>query len=150
MTSTDQTGNPTARPPAAPDRAMTALLDAAATVDAHRSCEFTTLAADGIPPTWPTAVQRRPDGTLLLTIGLAFAQKARNVRRDGRVALLFSEPTGSGVSRWGFRGCSWGGRGGGRWWTSGRRGGGGGRCRSRGAAGRPRTPCGPGPSTSRR
>ncbi|MET9958476.1 hypothetical protein ABZ128_05205 [Streptomyces sp. NPDC006326] len=28
---------------------------------------------------------------------LAFAQKAFNIRRDGRVALLFSDPTGSGL-----------------------------------------------------
>ncbi|GAA3101319.1 hypothetical protein GCM10017687_10570 [Streptomyces echinatus] len=48
---------------------------------------------------WPTAVARREDGTLLLTTSLAFAQKALNVRRDGRVALLFSDPTGSGLDR---------------------------------------------------
>ncbi|WP_455681736.1 pyridoxamine 5'-phosphate oxidase family protein [Streptomyces vinaceus] len=32
-----------------------------------------------------------------MTTSLAFAQKALNVRRDGRVALLFSDPTGSGL-----------------------------------------------------
>ncbi|MFI1645602.1 hypothetical protein ACH4XT_01460 [Streptomyces avidinii] len=48
-------------------------------------------------PAWPTAVARRQDGTLLLTTFLAFAQKALNVRRDVRVALLFSAPTGSGL-----------------------------------------------------
>nr|WP_307839574.1 pyridoxamine 5'-phosphate oxidase family protein [Streptomyces sp. MBT49] len=67
-------------------------------LDAYRTCEFVTLGRDGIPLAWPTAVARREDGTLLVTTCLAFAQKALNVRRDGRVALLFSDPTGSGLS----------------------------------------------------
>ncbi|MEV4015632.1 pyridoxamine 5'-phosphate oxidase family protein [Nonomuraea angiospora] len=67
-----------------------------ALIDAYRTCEFVTLGADGTPLTWPTAAWRRTDGTLLVTTSLAFAQKALNVRRDGRVALLFSDPTGSG------------------------------------------------------
>ncbi|GHB56657.1 hypothetical protein GCM10010347_28450 [Streptomyces cirratus] len=77
---------------------MTAL-DAAPldVLDAYRTCEFATLGRDGAPLAWPTAVSRRQDGTLLLTTSLAFAQKALNVRRDGRVALLFSDPTGSGL-----------------------------------------------------
>ncbi|MFE6822038.1 pyridoxamine 5'-phosphate oxidase family protein [Streptomyces sp. NPDC057690] len=66
-------------------------------LDAYRTCEFVTLGRDGTPMPWPTAVRRREDGTLLLTTSLAFAQKALNVRRDGRVALLFSDPTGSGL-----------------------------------------------------
>ncbi|MHB9858622.1 pyridoxamine 5'-phosphate oxidase family protein [Streptomyces sp. YIM S03343] len=67
-------------------------------LDAYRTCEFVTLGRDGTPLAWPTAVSRRADGTLLLTTSLAFAQKALNVRRDGRVALLFSDPTGSGLT----------------------------------------------------
>lgn len=67
-------------------------------VDAYRTCEFTTLGRDGTPLTWPTAFHRREDGTLLVTTSLAFARKALNVRRDGRVALLFSDPTGSGLT----------------------------------------------------
>ncbi|KMO96100.1 pyridoxamine 5'-phosphate oxidase family protein [Streptomyces roseus] len=66
-------------------------------LDAYRTCEFATLAKDGTPLAWPTAVTRREDGTLLLTTSLAFSQKALNVRRDARVALLFSDPTGSGL-----------------------------------------------------
>ncbi|WP_338704261.1 pyridoxamine 5'-phosphate oxidase family protein (plasmid) [Streptomyces sp. Q6] len=65
-------------------------------VDAYRTCEFATLARDGTPITWPTAPLRRDDDTFLVTTSIAFAQKALNVRRDSRVALLFSEPTGSG------------------------------------------------------
>ncbi|WP_427918241.1 pyridoxamine 5'-phosphate oxidase family protein [Streptomyces sp. cg40] len=75
------------------------LLDSAPldVLDAYRTCEFVTLGRDGTPPAWPTAVRRRKDGTLLLSTSLAFAQKALNIRRDGRVALLFSDPTGSGL-----------------------------------------------------
>ncbi|MDR6979107.1 hypothetical protein J2X68_005841 [Streptomyces sp. 3330] len=75
------------------------VLDSAphAVLDAYRTCEFVTLGRDGTPAAWPTAVRRREDGTLLLTTSLAFARKALNVRRDGRVALLFSDPTGSGL-----------------------------------------------------
>ncbi|MEU6375370.1 pyridoxamine 5'-phosphate oxidase family protein [Streptomyces sp. NPDC046909] len=66
-------------------------------LDAYRTCEFVTLGRDGAPLVWPTASLRQKDGTLLVTTSLAFAQKALNVRRDGRVALLFSDPTGSGL-----------------------------------------------------
>ncbi|WP_416982495.1 pyridoxamine 5'-phosphate oxidase family protein [Streptomyces sp. T028] len=77
-----------------------AVLDSAPldVLDAYRTCEFVTLGKDGTPLVWPTAVRRRPDGTLLLSTSLAFAQKALNIRRDGRVALLFSDPTGSGLA----------------------------------------------------
>ena len=77
-----------------------ALIDAIdhSVLDAYRTCEFATLARDGTPLAWPTSPFRRPDGTLLVTTSIAFAQKAVNVRRDGRVALLFSDPTGSGHS----------------------------------------------------
>jgi Pyridoxamine 5'-phosphate oxidase len=71
--------------------------DLAGVLDAYLTCEFATLGRDGTPLTWPTAVLPRPDGTLLVTTSIAFPQKALNVRRDGRVALLFSEPTGSGL-----------------------------------------------------
>ena len=67
-------------------------------LDAYRTCEFATLAKDGTPLAWPTSPLRQPDGTLLITTSIGFVQKALNVRRDGRVALLFSDPTGSGLS----------------------------------------------------
>lgn len=73
--------------------------DTAALLDAYRTCEFATLGRDGTPMAWPTAAHRQADGTLLITTSLAFAQKALNVRRDARVALLFSDPTGSGLTR---------------------------------------------------
>lgn len=69
-----------------------------AVVREFRSCEFSTLARDGTPVTWPTLpffdhAQRR----FLITCSIGLAQKAFNVRRDGRVAMLFSNPTGSGL-----------------------------------------------------
>lgn len=66
-------------------------------LDAYRTCEFATLAKDGTPLAWPTSPFRQQDGTVLITTSIGFAQKALNVRRDGRVALLFSDPTGSGL-----------------------------------------------------
>lgn len=66
-------------------------------LDGYRTCEFATLAKDGTPLAWPTTPFRQQDGTLLITASIAFAQKALNVRRDGRVALLFSDQTGSGL-----------------------------------------------------
>src|SRR5215213_11766696 len=67
-------------------------------VDRYRTCEFATLTKSGVPIAWPTAALFRDDGTFLITTSIALPQKAYNVRRDDRVALLFSEPTGSGLS----------------------------------------------------
>jgi Pyridoxamine 5'-phosphate oxidase len=66
-------------------------------LDAYRTCEFATLGRDGTPLTWPVSPWRQADGTLLVTASVGFAQKALNVRRDARVGLLFSDPTGSGL-----------------------------------------------------
>jgi len=66
-------------------------------LDAYLTCEFATLAKDGTPIAWPASALVRADGSMMLTTALAFPQKAFNVRRDPRVALLFSNPTGSGL-----------------------------------------------------
>lgn len=66
-------------------------------VDRYRTCEFATLTRSGVPIAWPTAALHRPDGTFLITTSIALPQKAYNIRRDDRVALLFSDPTGSGL-----------------------------------------------------
>ena len=68
------------------------------TIDAYRTCEFATLGRDGTPIAWPTSGIRTPDGGFLLTTSLGYPQKAFNVRRDARVALLFSDPTASGLT----------------------------------------------------
>ena len=38
------------------------------------------------------------DGRLLLTTSIGLPQKAFNIRRNPKVSLLFSEPTGSGIA----------------------------------------------------
>lgn len=64
-----------------------------------RTCELSTLARDGTPITWPTLPFWQPEqGRFLITTSIGLAQKALNVRRDGRVALLFSDPTASGLA----------------------------------------------------
>ncbi|WP_309238507.1 pyridoxamine 5'-phosphate oxidase family protein [Actinoplanes aureus] len=68
-----------------------------ADIDAYRTCEFATLTKSGSPVAWPTSGMVTADGTFLLTTSLGYPQKAINVRRDGRVALLFSNPTASGL-----------------------------------------------------
>lgn len=66
-------------------------------VDRYRTCEFATVGRSGVPIAWPTAALLRDDGTFLITTSIALPQKAYNIRRDDRVALLFSEPTASGL-----------------------------------------------------
>jgi len=76
--------------PLAPGSALTEA------VGAYRTCEFATIGKDGTPTAWPTSGIACPDGSFLLTTSLGYPQKAYNVRRDARVALLFSDPTASG------------------------------------------------------
>ena len=66
---------------------------------AFRTCEFATLAKDGTPIAWPTLPFFDADqGQFVVTTSIALAQKALNIRRDGRVSLLFSEPRASGLA----------------------------------------------------
>jgi pyridoxamine 5'-phosphate oxidase-like protein len=61
-----------------------------------RTCEFSTLARDGTPVTWPMLPFWRPDtGQFLTTTSIGLADKALNIRRNPRVSLLFSDSTGS-------------------------------------------------------
>src|SRR4051812_7614261 len=65
-----------------------------------RTCELSTLARDGTPITWPTLPFWQPEhGRFLITTSIGLAQKALNVRRDARCALLFSDPTASGLAQ---------------------------------------------------
>lgn len=64
-----------------------------------RTCEFTTLSRDGTPVTWPTVARYEPDhNRFLITTSIAFPMKVYHIRRNPRVALLFSNPTGSGLT----------------------------------------------------
>src|SRR5512140_2669179 len=63
-----------------------------------RTCELTTLAKDGTPVTWPTEpFFEAQNGRFLITTSIGMPQKAFNIRRNPRVSLLFSTPTGSGL-----------------------------------------------------
>lgn len=58
--------------------------------------EFATLTRHGAPITWPvTPFPGR--STIDVSTGLVYPSKAERARRDPRVALLFSSPTGSGL-----------------------------------------------------
>jgi hypothetical protein len=68
-----------------------------AALRAYRTAEFATIGRSGVPIAWPTSVLPADDGgSVLLGTAIGFPQKAFNVRRDPRTALLFSDPTGSG------------------------------------------------------
>jgi hypothetical protein len=63
-----------------------------------RTCEFSTLARDGTPITWPLVTLWQPEEErFVLTSSIGLPRKAMNARRDGRVSLLFSDPTASGL-----------------------------------------------------
>ena len=73
--------------------------EVAAVLREFRACEFTTLSKDGTPTTWPTSAWYEPGAMrFLITTSIGLPQKAFNVRRNPRVALLFSDPTGSGLT----------------------------------------------------
>jgi hypothetical protein len=68
-------------------------------IDRYFTCEFTTLSSDGSPVTWPVSPRLQADGRFLLGTSIGMPQKAFNIRRNPKVSMLFSEPTGSGVAR---------------------------------------------------
>src|ERR687888_960968 len=60
--------------------------------------EFTTIDAAGQPITWPLTPYYRPgDPCIDVTTGLGYPKKANDARANPKVALLFSDPTGSGI-----------------------------------------------------
>lgn len=68
-------------------------------IDRYFTCEFTSLSRDGSPVTWPVSPRLLADGRFLLTTSIGLPQKAFNIRRNPKVSLLFSYPTGSGVAK---------------------------------------------------
>jgi hypothetical protein len=72
--------------------------DLKSVVSAYRTCEFLTISRDGTPIAWPTISVQQPDGTFLISTSIGLPQKAFNVRRNPAVALLFSDPTASGLN----------------------------------------------------
>jgi hypothetical protein len=70
-----------------------------AVVREFRTCEFTTLSKSGTPVTWPVSAryQAGPE-RFILTTTIGFPNKIFNIRRNPRVSLLFSNPTGCGLT----------------------------------------------------
>jgi hypothetical protein len=66
--------------------------------DRFITTEYTTVAASGQPITWPvTPYYRVGDTCIDVTTGLGYPKKADDARANPKVALLFSDPTGSGA-----------------------------------------------------
>jgi hypothetical protein len=62
------------------------------------TCEFTTVDDRQQPITWPVTPYYSQGGpTIDVTTGLGYPKKADDARRNPHVALLFSDPTGSGT-----------------------------------------------------
>lgn len=63
-----------------------------------RCAEFSTVTRDGYPVAVQVSPQWQPaEGRILVTTSIGLPNKAYNARRDGRVSLLFSDPTGSAL-----------------------------------------------------
>ena len=62
------------------------------------TCEYTTVDPRRQPIAWPvTPYYRSGEPTIEITTGLGYPKKAEDARRNPRVAMLFSDPTGSGI-----------------------------------------------------
>lgn len=80
---------------------MTASLpdDVQAVFDRFITTELTTVTRAGQPITWPVTPYYRPgDPCIDVTTALGTPKKANDARNNPLVALLFSDPTGSGLS----------------------------------------------------
>ena len=80
---------------------MTASLppEVQAVFDRFITTELTTVDRHGQPITWPVTPYYRPgDPCIDITTGLGYPKKANDARANAMVALLFSDPTGSGLS----------------------------------------------------
>jgi hypothetical protein len=68
-------------------------------VDRFLVCEVTTLTRTGRPITWPlTPYLGQGGATIDVSTGVTYPAKAERARRDPRVAVLFSDPKGSGIA----------------------------------------------------
>jgi hypothetical protein len=69
-----------------------------ATVRHFLTCEFSTFSKSGSPITWPVSpFYLARQGQFLVFSSIGLPQKAINVRRNSRVSLFYSDPTGSGL-----------------------------------------------------
>ena len=82
-------------------RAVTASLpaDVQAVFDRFVTTELTTIDRTGQPITWPVTPYYTPGAPCIdVTTGLGYPKKANDARANPLVALLFSDPTGSGLA----------------------------------------------------
>jgi Pyridoxamine 5'-phosphate oxidase len=71
-----------------------------AAFDRFVTTEFTTIDVKGQPITWPVTPYYKPGDTCIdVTTGLGYPKKANDARANPKVALLFSDPTGSGLEK---------------------------------------------------
>ena len=65
----------------------------------YLTSEFVTIDASGRPIVWPvTPYFRAGEGCIDVTTGVGYPKKADDAARNPHVALLFSDPTGSGIA----------------------------------------------------
>src|SRR3954453_18357048 len=65
----------------------------------YLTCELVTIDAAGRPIVWPvTPYFSAEEGSIDVPTGVGYPQKADDAARNPRVALVFSDPTGSGVA----------------------------------------------------
>jgi Pyridoxamine 5'-phosphate oxidase len=70
--------------------------DVQSVFDRFVTTEFTTIDAKGQPITWPVTPYYKPgDLCIDVTTGLGYPKKANDAQANPKVALLFSDPTGS-------------------------------------------------------
>jgi hypothetical protein len=62
------------------------------------ACEYASLTRDNRPVTWPVTPYVGANGTLDISTGLSYPDKAERARRNPRVALSFSDPTGTSLA----------------------------------------------------
>ena len=66
----------------------------------YYTCEVTTVNSKGQPITWPCLPYfHQETGEIIFTASIAFPVKALNARRNPHVSLLYSDPTGSGLTK---------------------------------------------------
>ncbi|MEV0201737.1 hypothetical protein AB0H81_35650, partial [Nonomuraea sp. NPDC050691] len=86
------------RTPTGQDRRSAWPRELASLFERSITCEYASLTRAGVPVTWPVVPFVGDGGrTLDVTTGLTYPAKAERARRDPRVALLFSDPTGCGI-----------------------------------------------------
>src|SRR6185437_9984465 len=69
-----------------------------AVFDRFITTEYTTIDAAGKPITWPLTPYYEPgDPCIDVTTGLGYPKKANDAQANPKVAMLFSDATGSGV-----------------------------------------------------